>query len=393
MKILFVDDEPRILRAIERMLFDMVDEWEMDFVTSAVEALEFLEHDPVDVIVTDMRMPGMDGAELLKEIQGRSPNIVRIILSGHTEMEAALRALPVAHQFLSKPCDPELLKSVIERACSLQEMLNDSRIKNVIGTLDNLPSVPRVYSQLLSAVADQRPAADIAKIISQDQAMSVKVLQIVNSSFFGGSGVITNIESAVVRLGVTMIKNIILSVEVFQDADTFHDVPGFSIDEAQKNALSTAALAKEILNDKSTEDEVVLAAMLHDIGLLVMMAVLPDQLASALRLASAEGLAFHQAEKQLMGVTHAEIGGYLLGVWGFPYSIVEAVANHHEPLRVPGSKSFGVLEAVYIANTLVLNEVVNADYLIQWGVLDQLENWQRMALNIIEGDQEQSNNV
>jgi len=383
LKILFVDDEPRILSGIERMLFDMTDEWDMSFAESGELALETLEQSPVDVIVSDMRMPLMDGAELLKQVQARYPNTVRIILSGHTEMEAALRAVPVAHQFLSKPCDPDLLKNVIVRACALQSLLSDDSVREVIGTLDKLPSVPRIYSELINTLADAKAAAsDVAEIISQDQAISAKILQVVNSAFFGGSGRTNTIEGAVVRLGVGMIKSLILSIEVFQNAQSFNTVPGFSIDEAQNHALVTATLAKKILNDRSIADDVFMAALLHDIGKLVMLSVLPGQLEAGLKLAESADMPFYLAEQQLMGLSHAEIGGYLLGVWGLPYAIVEAVANHHNPTRVPGQTEFGIVETLYVANALAEGEDFDANYLAQWGVLDQLETWQALALEL-----------
>lgn len=381
MKILFVDDEPRILSGIERMLFDMADEWDMIFAESGAQALEHLENNSVDVIVSDMRMPVMDGAELLKQVQAHYPTTVRIILSGHTDLEAALRAVPVAHQFLSKPCDPDLLKSVIMRTCCLQSLLRDGGVREVIGELDKLPSVPRIYSELVNALADNKASApDVAKIISQDLAISARILQIVNSAFFGGSGLTNTIQEAVVRLGIGMIKSLILSIEVFQNAQSFNSVPGFSIDEMQKHALVTATLAKKLLNDQSIADDVFMAALLHDIGKLVMLSVLPEQFEAVLRLAESNDMSFYLAEQELMGLSHAEIGGYLLGVWGLPYSIVEAVANHHDPTRVPGQTGFGIVEAVYVANTLAGGEALNANYLVQWGVLDQLEAWQALAL-------------
>lgn len=383
MKILFVDDEPKILTGIERMLFDMAGEWEMSFADSGIKALEILEKCPVDVVVSDMHMPMMNGAELLTKVKSNYPSAVRIILSGYTEMDVALRAVPVAHQFLSKPCDSDLLKHVIERALSLQLLLSDDSVKAVIGTLDKLPSIPRIYSSLVNILTDTKASAsDVASIISQDQAISARVLQIVNSAFFGGSGRTKTVEGAVVRLGVGMIKSLVLSIEVFQNAQLLNAISDFSIEEVQSHALVTATLAKKIHNDPSTADDVFTAALLHDIGKLVMLSVLPEQLEASLNLAVSAEMPFYLAEQEIMGLSHAEIGGYLLGVWGLPYSIVEAVANHHDPVKVPGQKEFGIVETVYVANILAQGEIPNLNYLTQWGVLEQLESWQRLALGL-----------
>jgi len=376
MKILFVDDEPRILEGIERMLFDLSDEWDMSFVESGVAALEILDRNPMDVIVADMRMPGMDGAALLKEVQTRFPAMVRIVLSGHAELEATLRAVPVAHQYLAKPCKPELLRSVVERAISLQAVLHDKTVRRIVGNIETLPSVPRIYSELTKALAKETTdVEDIAKIISKDIAMSAKVLQLVNSAFFNQASTISSTKQAVVRLGLQMVKNLALAIEVFQNSESAKIARGFSIEAAQNHAFQTAALAREIISDKSLSEDVFMAAILHDIGKLVLAKELPEKFEAAQSLAAAEQQPIHIAEKQLIGVTHAEIGGYLLGIWGLPYPIVEAVANHHEPARVPMRTKSGILEAVYVANCLANEAELDEDFLEETGMRDQVESW------------------
>ena len=119
-KILFVDDEVSVLQGLERMLFEMVDSWDMSFVESGEQALSELSDEPFDVIVSDMRMPSMDGATLLAHVHDEYPDVVRIILTGHSELEATLRAMPVAHSFLTKPCKPGLLEEVVRRPHVLQ---------------------------------------------------------------------------------------------------------------------------------------------------------------------------------------------------------------------------------------------------------------------------------
>lgn len=146
--ILFVDDEPMILEGLQNMLRRKRKKWKMVFVLGGEKAIEALEAEPFDVIVTDMRMPGMDGATLLKEVQRKYKKTVRIVLSGYSEMESALRAVPVAHQFLSKPCKAELLDSVIERACHLQDLVDDETLVKTIGKIETLPPLPRMYTAL-----------------------------------------------------------------------------------------------------------------------------------------------------------------------------------------------------------------------------------------------------
>ena len=160
-RILFVDDEQNILQGLKRMLRPMRNEWDMHFANGAEEALkivpkhkvatEELEDGPVDVIVSDMRMPNLDGAYLLGQIRDRYPATARIILSGHAEQEMAIRSVAAAHQFLAKPCDAETLRETVKRACQLREMMASERLQKITAEIGQLPSVPA--PQLFSARA------------------------------------------------------------------------------------------------------------------------------------------------------------------------------------------------------------------------------------------------
>ena len=380
MRILFVDDEPNILEGIERTLFHLSDQWEMEFVESGAEALQELSDDPYDVIVTDMRMPGMDGAELLREVSQQHPQVVRIILSGHAELEAAMRAVPVAHQFLTKPCESAVLEETVARACGLHAVLNDATLRETVGKLEKLPSVPKVYSALTQALANPKVDAEaVAKIVCRDTAMSAKVLQLVNSSFFSRGAVVSDVTQAVARLGFQTVKNLVLSVEVFQPLPAGCKIKGFAIEEVQTHALHCAAIAKKLIKDRKMADDAFMAAMLHDVGKLVLAVEHPEKLEAALALAKAEGLESFDAERQVLPVSHAEVGAYLLGLWGLPYPIVEAVANHHAPSRAPAHSSFGVQEAVYVANCLSNGKDPDTAYLDLFGATEKLDAWRRIA--------------
>ncbi len=392
-RILFVDDEPMILEGLQNLLRRKRNKWEMVFALGGEKALEALKEAPFDVIVSDMRMPGMDGATLLKEVQLKYKKTVRIVLSGYAELESALRAIPVAHQYLSKPCKAEVLDNVIERACHLQDLVSDEILLKAIGKITNLPPIPRMYTALTIALEDPKTGAEeIARILEQDMAMCAKLLQIVNSSFFASAMPITNIQSAVTRLGYQMVKNLAMSLEIFK-AKTTPQVPGFSADLLQEHSLLVANLAKQLLRDKQQVEDAFMAAILHDIGLLIMATELPDTLKKAIEVADTEAVPLHVAEEKLHGVTHAEIGGYLLGMWGLPYPIVEAVANHHAPSRVP-SHDLGPLSAVHIAEGLIIEAEGNPnlpsldlDYLEGLGVMDQLASWRKLVPKLIADSQ------
>jgi putative nucleotidyltransferase with HDIG domain len=350
-RILFVDDEQSILDGLRNRLRRKRDQWEMHFALGGQEALVQLAGQPFDIIVTDMRMPGMDGATLLKQVQSLYPDVVRIVLSGHAEFEAALRAVPVAHQFLAKPCDPGVLENVVERACQLQRLVNDAAVRAIVGKVSGLPAMPQLYSKLRSMLADERCAMpDIASVIKQDAGMCAKILQLVNSAFFRLSRPLSRIEEAIGYLGLEAVHRVVLAGELFdQKSGSFGAAR--ELQSLRTHSLVTATIASQLLPEKKQQEDAFVAALLHDIGKLLIAVHLPEHHKAAVEHAKSHGIGLHAAEVALSGVSHAEVGAYLLGIWGLPYFIVEAVANHHEPGRVDEG-AFGVLGAVHVGDVL-----------------------------------------
>lgn len=351
-RVLFVDDEPKILEGLRRMLRPQRHEWEMAFAPGGEAALALMEASPFDVIVSDMRMPGIDGAALLCRVREQYPQTVRIVLSGHTELSTALRVVPVAHQFLAKPCDAEMLRVAVERACHLKALLSDDTIRRTVAGLGDLPSLPRTYEALMQSVADPDVSLhQVSKIIEQDVGISAKVLQLVNSAFFGIAHSMTNIQSAVSYLGINTLKNLVLSVEIFRAFKPQRNLPGFSLEKLQHHAQLTAHIAGRLPVPKHLADIAVVAGMLHDVGKLILAWKLSEQFGKMLVEASGARCPVNIVEERHNGFSHAEIGAYLLGLWGLPYTVVEAVALHHGPNRVP-HQNIDAISAVYAANLL-----------------------------------------
>jgi HD-like signal output (HDOD) protein len=362
-----------------------------------------LESTPFDVIVSDMRMPGMDGAALLEKVRQLHPEVVRIVFSGHTELEATLRAVPVAHQFLLKPCDADMLRVAIERACSLQSILTSEALSHMVGSLGDLPSAPRVYAALTQALSDPEvPLARIAQIVEQDVAISAKVLQLVNSAFFGLARSVNSVRDAVSYLGVNILQSLVVKVEAFRIFVPSEHVEGFSIDEFDAHAELTAMLARMLKLPKHLSDPAVVGALLHDVGKLVLATRVPKRFSEAIRAAGEREVPLHRMEMELFGVTHAEIGAYLLGLWGFSTFVTEAVAHHHHPGRVPHD-GFDAVAAVYVANLLahrahqppgaLLSEPVDEDLLRSLGVAGQVPLWNKNARDAALESEETSDAV
>lgn len=388
-RILFVDDEPHVLSSLQNLLRKQRHEWDMVFALGGDAAIEQLRKTPFDVVVSDMRMPGMDGAALLGYVQAEYPGVARIVLTGHAEQEAMIRALPVAHQFLSKPCDAEVIKRVIERTCALQALLHDEAIRKIVGRLDKLPSVPKCYLELTNAVT--RPDAGVsavASIVEQDPAMAAKVLQLVNSGYFGLSARITSIQQAVVYLGLELIQGLALTAHVF-GAFNGASTRGLDLDGLQQHSLVTARLAKRLVPDRRYGDDAFAAAIVHDIGKIILALGVPDRWADVVQTVRVTRQPSHLVERERLGVTHAEIGAYLLGVWGVPLSIVEAVAYHHAPCALQ-SDDREVLAAVHVADALVNGagpsarrpyeqELLDVQFIEDIGATALLPQWREIA--------------
>jgi HD-like signal output (HDOD) protein/CheY-like chemotaxis protein len=390
-RILFVDDEQNVLDGLRNLLRKQRREWDMVFSLGAEAALaEMGKGAPFDVLVSDMRMPGMDGVALLRRVKETHPGVARIVLSGHAERNAVLASLPVAHQYLSKPCDAETLRVVIERVCKLQSLMTDDNVKRVVGKLDKLPSVPRTYWELTRAAGDPKIGiADLAKIVEQDAAMSVKVLQLVNSAYFGLAQQVASIGTAVSYLGVELLKGLALSAHVFS-AMELPPIKGFSMDDLQKFSLLTAKLARRFLGDKKRAEEAFTAALVHDIGTMIIAVGFPQMFQEIAAESAATGRPVHTLEKERIGVTHADVGAYLQGVWGLPFPIVEAVAFHHNPSLVTEG-ACDVLAALHVADALVdtacnpragsnVDSDLDLSFLARTGFAAQLPRWREIGV-------------
>jgi len=394
-RVLFVDDEPRILEGLRRMLRPQRHEWEVAFAPGGEAALAMMEALPFDVIVSDMRMPGIDGATLLCRVREQYPQMVRIVLSGYTELSAALRVVPVAHQFLAKPCDAEMLRVAVERACHLKALLSDDSIRRTVTGLGDLPSLPRTYQALTQALADPDTSLQkVAKIIEQDVGISAKVLQLVNSAFFGIAHSMTNIQSAVSYLGINTLKNLVLSVEIFRAFKPKRDLPTFSLEKLQQHAQLATHIAARLPVPKHLAEIAVVAGMLHDVGKLILAWKLSEHFEEVLAEALETRCPVYKVEQREDGFSHAEIGAYLLGLWGLPYSVVEAVALHHGPNRVP-HQNFDAISAVYVANFLaheleqssgggpaVYNMEDYQEEFATLGIREMIPEWRAMAKEI-----------
>jgi HD-like signal output (HDOD) protein len=364
--IIFVDDERDLLDGLRARLYKHRNDWRMQFVLSGEEAIALFEKEPVDLIVSDVRMPGMDGGQLLTTVKERWPTTMRIIISGYADPTQALRLASLAHQYLAKPCEDRQVENVIERCFHLQDLLSQESLRTVVGRIGKLPAMPKTFARLQAALAQPSvTAGEIADIVSTDAAIASKVLQITNSAFFRLRKPMVRIKDAVTYLGFGTVRNLVLCAEISSSWKSPRELPEVDPLDLQKHAEYSAAACKALAGGRVSPDDAWLAGLLHDIGYWILIQECPGQLAQAIALSKAEAAPLSQCEIKTIGATHAQMGAYLLGLWGLPYPIVEAVALHHTPDAIT-PHGYDLLAALAVAHTLM--EPANARPLPMAGV-------------------------
>jgi HD-like signal output (HDOD) protein/ActR/RegA family two-component response regulator len=391
-RVLFVDDELHLLDGLRDALRPWRHHWHMTFAPSGPAALSALEQEPFDAVVTDMRMPGMDGAQLLGEVQRIQPTSVRIVLSGYAERDATARATTVAHRFLSKPCDAGDLVRVVRRSCGVNALVEDQELRRAAAGTGRLPSVPRLYTELTALLADpDATLADAERLVEQDAAMAAKVLQLANSAYFGRAHPVNRVGQAIGYIGLNALKAITLSAGAMAAFPADQHIEGFSIERLQRHSALVARITRRLLDDRRHQEGAVAAGLIHEVGMLVLASCAPDYLADVLARAAREQRPTFEVERELRGFTHAEVGAHVLGLWGLPHAIVEAVAYHHDPAAAHDPQ-LDAVTAVHVANVLADELEAAADpgrtrppltldleHLERIGVADRLAGWRALA--------------
>jgi HD-like signal output (HDOD) protein len=392
-KILFVDEDPNVLDGLRRTFREMRKEWALAFARNGKQALDIMGQVPFDVIISDLGIQGMDGAELLTEVMKKHPGVVRIVLSGETNKEAAMKSINPSHQFLTKPYDSDQLKVILSRAMALRDRLSDDKIKGLVSKMDTLPSMPALYVELMEEVNSEDASIHrVGEIIAHDVGMTAKVMQLVNSAFFGACQNITDTTQAVGRLGLDTVQGLVLSAQIFTQLDVT-DIGGFSVNRLWDHSMATGTFSREVAKkekaDRNTMGDAFIAGMLHDSGKLVLASNLPDQYAKALTAVQEKNVSLSDAELMEFGTTHAEVGAYLLGLWGLPDHIVEAVAFHNRPSQCL-CHEVSPLTYVHVGNHLEYEidgkenpPLLDGKYLGELGLDDRIPVWKESCSKFI----------
>ncbi len=387
-RILFVEDNPLLRQMYLMMMEGEGDFWEPVAAADARQALRLMEQCPFEVVVSDMRMPGMDGIELMGVVRQLYPRSSRIILSGLSDQAEIARSLDSTHQFLAKPFDVKTLKATLSRLGGLDAYLKDEKLQALVGQMRVLPSFPAVYHEIMKELGGEDPSLErLAQIIDEDPSMTAKLLQISNSAAGGRATKATSPFEAVQFVGLSVVRSLALSAHIFRSFEHIK-LKEFSITHLWDHTVRTGVLARTIMQveraDPADAEEAHIAGMLHDVGKLMLADSMPGRFQQSLALADERGLPSEQAELEVFGANHAGAAAYLLSLWGLPVTIVEAVACHHSPSS-SDLIALSPLTAVHVADALehefsqddqpVKAPTLDHSYLSAVGVEARLDTW------------------
>jgi len=392
--ILFVDDNENVISGIQRQLRPYRGQWQFFFVNSGEKALQLMAEQAIDLIITDMIMPKMRGDDLLKKVSELYPSVVRIILSGDTDEAAFKSGLDIAHQYLSKPCRAETLREAIIHIFDVLACVQNPSIIAEMGDPKLLPSLPKIYHQLNAAITNENSSiAEIANILASDIMLSAKLLQVVNSAYFGVNRSVSSVVESINLIGLKNLNNLVLTAHVKNAFPVTSRAMDFFMEYVWEDANRTANLAKQIaLSENQTEDrpdQAYVCGLLHNMGLLIFLSRGGDQLVRLMDQVKNTDIPVADLEMEIYGFTRSEAAAYILSLWRIPPRIIEGILFQHHP---SASEYDGVsaLTAVHVASSLLTHTELHgyerffemeldSHYLQRINKLERLSEWQLLA--------------
>ncbi|MDR3669689.1 MAG: response regulator [Holophaga sp.] len=386
-RILFVDDEPKVIDDVRRQAALLGNEWELEFADSAGKGLEAFAREPFNVVVADLRMPGMNGAEFLQEVMARYPATIRILVAADADRQLAVQSVGRTHQFLAKPCDLTVLKSTVEFCYHHGRRVGNDHVRELIARIGQLPTVPDLYQEITHLLeSDRRSVDELGAVIGRDIGMTAMILKLANSAFFSLRHAVTSANEAVSYLGIDLLKALVLAHGLFGQVGAFR-IPSFTIQHLWQHSLAVGAAARRIADAEELgsqrANEFFTAGLLHDIGILILASRFPEDYGKTLEINRHSGGELEASEYHVFGATHSEVGAFLLALWGIPEPVVQAAAFHHN-ISHQAVRGLSAALAVHVADTfygynpehLVFSRArLDDGYLASLGLTDRMVGW------------------
>ncbi len=366
MRLLLADPEPFVLEGLQRLLFDLEPTWEVVSTRTTQEALAALDQRPCDVVVTELRGESLDGVALLSRIAQEHPRSARFVLSSHADEAAALGLMQVAHQLLPKPCAAETLHHVLTRLQQLASLLPDRKLQTLAAQAGSLPSPPHILENVRAALESEADSAALGALVHADPGLTAKLMQLGASGLVCGFGKIADLQAAHQQLSAPIMRRLTRSLSIPPSAPPSGAPSITALRASQERARRIARLAARLSRLPEDAATAYAAGLLCDVGQLLLARSAPERLYGTQAEASQRGVPAHVVEQAHWGSTHAELGAYLLGLWGLPFQVVEAVANHHAPERAAADR-LGLTQLVWLAACVVDGEIPSPDLLALFG--------------------------
>ena len=353
-RILFFSGNPVEREVIQAELCASEEGWEKCMSSTFDEAVAALQTGSFDAVVA-AHHADKSSAKLLNWAAEHHPKVARLIIADHREREDVLRAVLATHQFLPRPVVPAVLAGTIESALLLGGSLPNEVLLTLAASIKVFPPMPSLYFKVMGELnSPDYSAQTVADILSKDLAMTTRLLQVINSGLYGLPRRITDLTEVVNLLGQEVVNSLVIGIHVFLQHDHIKPLY-FSISQIWQHSTAVATGARLItqMETGSAERaaEAYTAGLLHDIGKLVLANNFEAQYNAAQKAARELHQPLWEAEVKEFGVSHAEMGAFILGRWGMPMALLEATAWHHHPSR-SASQEFSALTAVHIANAL-----------------------------------------
>lgn len=354
-RVLLVDADAERLNSHRELLDPLSEEWDIQGVADGSAALMALAQEHFDVLITTLKLPGVNGPDLLERVKEFYPGTVRLVLAGPEDRDSVHHSIASAHRFLPRPCDPATLRAALHRAGSPGHPLRHARLREVVSSLERLPSLPALYVDLTQLLREPGTSLeDVGAVVARDPAMTAKVLQLANSAYFGLRREVNSAAEAAAFLGTEVLKELVLSLDVFGQYDS-RSLNGISVEALWDHSLQVATLARRFVRREGlgmqAEEQAFVAGLMHDIGKLILASNFPSSFRQTVQGANTRDVEHWRVEGEVFAATHAEVGGYLLGLWGLPAGVVDAISSHHTPSE-DTTEGFGVTAAVHVANAL-----------------------------------------
>lgn len=388
-RILVVGEDADFIRELRSEGRSEVSDWHFHCVRTGMEGLAALHQSAHTAVVANWRLPGgMSGSALLDEVFRHQPACLRFVRTEVEDQKATMKSTGTSHRLLFRPTQVSTLKEAVLSALALEGWLPAERVRALMGNMPRVPSPPQLYFEVVSQLDSPTSSLDdIAQTISRDPALTAKLLQLVNSAVFALQLRVNEPNEAIGYLGLETTKSLVLLAHTFSHFDDLV-TPGFSVDQLWQHSYATGkcarGIAEEEVNDPGLGAQAFTGGLLHDIGKLVLGANHAALFQQAVHLARETRIELWEAELQVFGTHHAEIGGCLLATWGLPGPIVEAVALHHRPIRLSDA-GFTPLVAVHAANVLTQSQQsegrklvapsFDMEFLLHSGCAERVNDW------------------